>query len=660
MGISGRSWSLAFVVVSLFFQTCNANTKDDSPKCTSSCGNIHNISYPFRLKHDLKHCSSRFTLLCENNITILDQSAFGRFYVQAINYENQTIRVVDPGLFQNNNCSSIPQNRSPFLSGRAMYSYDLFSTPIFFLRCNNPVNSSMYVDTASCINTSAGTASSLASPDSPPNTYGYVKVGNMDLGDLNEGCSTEWMASAMLNSFNLYNSSYKYIHNALVYGFELHYTISEACEQWSTNAKCFPRSIKGFFQLVWELIRKFFAPGYTIYVGYKWLPSNSTDVRWALLFNVGLLFLAKFILGTPFVTLLLIKKWRTRHLSSYRTIEDFLHNGSNFVPIRYSFSEIKKMSNNFKNKLGEGGYGSVFKGVLRSSRFGAIKMMANSKSNGQDFVSEVATIGRIHHVNVVQLIGYCVEGSKRALVYDFMSNGSLDKYIFSNAETIPLSVKKMYEISLGVAQGIEYLHQGCEMQILHFDIKPHNILLDENFIPKVSDFGLAKLYSTDDSIVTLTAARGTMGYIAPELFYKNIGGVSYKADVYSFGMLLMEMASKRKNFKELAGHESQTYFPSWVYDQYEKGRDLEMGDATDEEKKIIKRMVVTALWCIQMNPSHRPSMRKVREMLEGDVELLQMPPNPFTCSEEIPLADVQNNIDPTCSNTQLTCTLSAR
>ncbi|KAM5550740.1 hypothetical protein ABKV19_027199 [Rosa sericea] len=218
----------------------------------------------------------------------------------------------------------------------------------------------------------------------------------------------------------------------------------------------------------------------------------------------------------------------------------------------------------------------------------------------------------------------------------------------------------MYEISLGVAQGIEYLHQGCEMQILHFDIKPHNILLDENFIPKVSDFGLAKLYSTDDSIVTLTAARGTMGYIAPELFYKNIGGVSYKADVYSFGMLLMEMASKRKNFKELAGHESQTYFPSWVYDQYEKGRDLEMGDATDEEKKIIKRMVVTALWCIQMNPSHRPSMRKVREMLEGDVELLQMPPNPFTCSEEIPLADVQNNIDPTCSNTQLTCTLSAR
>ncbi|THF99618.1 hypothetical protein TEA_004063 [Camellia sinensis var. sinensis] len=130
-----------------------------------------------------------------------------------------------------------------------------------------------------------------------------------------------------------------------------------------------------------------------------------------------------------------------------------------------------------------------------------------------------------------------IERSKRALIYDFMPNGSLEKYIFSQEGYIPLSCKQMYEISLGVARGIEYLHRGCDMQILHFDIKPHNILLDGNFTPKVSDFGLAKLYSTDDSIVNLTAARGTMGYMAPELFYKNIGGVSYKADVYSFGML---------------------------------------------------------------------------------------------------------------------------
>nr|XP_034896857.1 rust resistance kinase Lr10-like [Populus alba] len=109
----------------------------------------------------------------------------------------------------------------------------------------------------------------------------------------------------------------------------------------------------------------------------------------------------------------------------------------------------------------------------------------------------------------------------------------------------------MFDISLEIARGIDYLHQGCDMQILHFDIKPHNILLDEKFVPKILDFGLAKLYPTNNGIMALTAARGTMGYIAPELFYKNIGGVSYKADVYSFGMLLMDMIGRKKNLSEL-------------------------------------------------------------------------------------------------------------
>ncbi|GMP24813.1 hypothetical protein CsSME_00001958 [Camellia sinensis var. sinensis] len=218
------------------------------------------------------------------------------------------------------------------------------------------------------------------------------------------------------------------------------------------------------------------------------------------------------------------------------------------------------MTKGFMDKLGEGGYGSVYKGKLRSGTLVAVKMLSKPKADGQEFINEVATIGRIHHVNVVQLIGFCAERSKRALVYDFMPNGSLEKYIFYGKEKSSLSCKQMYEISLGVARGIDYLHRGCDMQILHFDIKPHNILLGENFTPKVSDFGLAKLYPTDDSIVPLTAARGTMGYMAPELFYKNIGGVSYKADVYSFGMLLMEIAGKRRNWNASA-NSSQIFFP---------------------------------------------------------------------------------------------------
>ena len=194
---------------------------------------------------------------------------------------------------------------------------------------------------------------------------------------------------------------------------------------------------------------------------------------------------------------------------------------------------------------------------------------------------------------MVQLVGFCVERSKRTLVYDFMSNGSLDKYVYFQEGNNALDFKRLHEISLGVARGIEYLHRGCNMQILHLDIKPHNILLDENFLPKVSDFGLARLCPLDTSIVSLTAARGTMGYIAPELFYRNIGGVSHKADVYSFGMLLMEMASRRKNLNAAAEHTSQIYFLSWVYDQIIEGNDLQMEDATtEEESKLRKKMII--------------------------------------------------------------------
>ena len=153
------------------------------------------------------------------------------------------------------------------------------------------------------------------------------------------------------------------------------------------------------------------------------------------------------------------------------------------------------MTHNFKNKLGQGGFGSVYKGRLRSGHIVAVKMLVMSKANGQDFINEVATIGRIHHVNVVRLIGFCIQGSKWALVYDFMPNGSLDKFVFlDRGNNIPLSWERLYKIALGVGRGIEYLHQGCDMQILHFDIKPHNILLYEDFTPKVSDFGLAKLH----------------------------------------------------------------------------------------------------------------------------------------------------------------------
>ena len=229
------------------------------------------------------------------------------------------------------------------------------------------------------------------------------------------------------------------------------------------------------------------------------------------------------------------------------------------------------------------------------------------------------------------------------------SDGSLDKYIFPKKEgNVSLSIEKMYEISLGVAHGIDYLHRGCDKQILHFDLKPHNILLDKNFILKVSYSGLSNSYPIDHSIVSLTAARGTRGYMAPELFYKNIGGVSYKADVYSFGMLLMEMAGRRRNLNVYVEHSSQIYFPSWAYDQFNEGKDIEMEDATETEEgnELLKKLIIVALWCIQLKPIDRSSMNKVVEMLEGNVDLLQMPPRPLLTPQEVPIEDQVNGKKP--------------
>ncbi|XP_050277869.1 LEAF RUST 10 DISEASE-RESISTANCE LOCUS RECEPTOR-LIKE PROTEIN KINASE-like 2.1 isoform X4 [Quercus robur] len=608
----------ALIAVVLVQETCSDTAEVNDHHCPpSSCGNIHNISYPFRLKSDPDICGdSRYELSCENNRSTVLYLFARKYHVQEINYNIYTIRVVDSGIWKDNYFSfpSYSLNRYNFTQDGSAYTtylrkttgYTELSRSVVLMSCEKPVNSLLYLDASTC---------NIDSGKDFKKRYRYVKVGRTNARDVEDSCKVEQMfLTSWPGNDDPINTSCTDVHNELVYGFEL---------SW-------PGRSQTLILIIFE----------------------SLMIQLAAI--IGLHFAAKILLGGPCVIAFFIYKWRRRHLSMCDAIENFLQSHNNLMPIRYSYSQTKKMTKCFKDKLGEGGYGSVYKGKLQSGHLVAIKMLSNkSKANGQEFINEVATIGRIHHENVVQLIGYCVEGRKRALIYEFMPNSSLDKYIFSQEGNISLSIEKTYNISLGVARGIEYLHRGCDMQILHFDIKPHNILLDENFTPKVSDFGLAKLYPIDDSIVSLTAARGTLGYIAPELFYKNIGGVSYKADVYSFGMLLLETASKRKNLNASAEHSSQIYFPTWVYGQFNEGNDIEMEDATEEEKKTVKKMIIVALWCIQMKPSDRPSMNKVVEMLEGEVECLQMPSKPFLLSSpKRPIGDVEDNLNSTSSSIQ--------
>ncbi|XP_042496016.1 LEAF RUST 10 DISEASE-RESISTANCE LOCUS RECEPTOR-LIKE PROTEIN KINASE-like 2.4 [Macadamia integrifolia] len=339
----------------------------------------------------------------------------------------------------------------------------------------------------------------------------------------------------------------------------------------------------------------------------------------------------------------------TRKLSSNgpmsftQNVEAFLRNYGSLAPKRYSYSDIKKITNSFKEKLGQGGYGGVFKGKLPDGRLVAVKVLNASKGNGEEFINEVASISSTSHVNIVTLLGFCFDGSKRALIYEFMSNGSLEKFIYNkkSMKTCPhFGWERLYQIAVGTAQGLEYLHRGCNTRILHFDIKPHNILLDEDFCPKISDFGLAKLCPRKGSIISMADARGTVGYIAPEVFSRNFGGVSHKSDVYSYGMMVLEMVGGRKNIDAEVDYISEIYFPHWIYKHIGQDKhlplDMIMGE---EEEGIAKKMVLVGLWCIQMNPTNRPSISKVVNMLEGTLESLPIPPKPVFSSPPRHLAD---------------------
>ena len=311
-------------------------------------------------------------------------------------------------------------------------------------------------------------------------------------------------------------------------------------------------------------------------------------------------------------------------------VKRFLEDYEALKPSRYSYADVKRITNQFKDKLGEGGYGIVYKGKLSDEVFVAVKILNSSQGNGEEFINEVATMGTIHHVNIVRLIGFCADGFKRALIYEYLPNESLEKFIFSKVDkNYSLSWKKLQEIAIGIAKGIEYLHQGCDQRILHFDIKPHNILLDHNFNPKISDFGLAKLCSKEQSAVSMTVARGTMGYIAPEVLSRNFGNVSHKSDVYSFGMLLLEMVGGRKNIDVSVESTSKVYFPEWIYNHLDVGEELYIRLEKEGDAQIAKKLAIVGLSCIQWHPIDRPSMKIVVQMLEGEGNKLTMPPNPF-------------------------------
>jgi hypothetical protein len=302
------------------------------------------------------------------------------------------------------------------------------------------------------------------------------------------------------------------------------------------------------------------------------------------------------------------------------------------LPTRFTHEEMEDMTNGFRVKIGAGGFGAVYKAQLPDGSLVAVKKIEGVGAQGRrEFCTEIAVIGNVHHVNLVRLRGFCAEGQRRLLVYEYMNRGSLDRSLFRPTGQTPLlEWKEWVDVAVGAARGLAYLHFGCDQRIIHCDVKPENILLADGGLVKMADFGLAKLLTPEQSGL-FTTMRGTRGYLAPE--WLTNAPITDRTDVYSFGMVLLELVSGRKNRSEGGGGNEASgspsngttgicssrcdYFPLAALEGYEAGRYAELADPRLEGRVLVKAVERV----VKVDPHLRPRMAVVVGMLEGTMEL---------------------------------------
>ncbi|WCJ34027.1 Concanavalin A-like lectin protein kinase family protein [Euphorbia peplus] len=324
-----------------------------------------------------------------------------------------------------------------------------------------------------------------------------------------------------------------------------------------------------------------------------------------------------------------LKRRRDRELLEdlYPSIEEAIR-GSSTAPREFKLKELNKATGNFnpKNMLGKGGFGTVYKGVIGNKELAVKKISEKSTQGKTEFIAEVITISNLRHRNLVKLLGWCYERQEFLLVYEYMPNGSLDRFVFANSESSEptLEWKTRRNIVVGAAQALDYLHNGCEDTVLHRDIKSSNIMLDSEFIAKLGDFGLARTMKLSDQTHHSTKEiAGTPGYMAPESILT--GRFTTETDVYAFGVLILEVACGRKP------NEADEYnygIVNWVWDFHKKGSIVNAADKRlcgDYDGLEMECFLVLGLGCCHPNPNERPSMKMVLQVLKGEVEPLIVP-----------------------------------
>ncbi|KFK44798.1 hypothetical protein AALP_AA1G304700 [Arabis alpina] len=291
----------------------------------------------------------------------------------------------------------------------------------------------------------------------------------------------------------------------------------------------------------------------------------------------------------------------------------------------FTWRQLQSATNNFDqaNKLGEGGFGSVFKGELSDGTIIAVKQLSSKSCQGnREFVNEIGMISGLNHTNLVKLYGCCVEKNQLLLVYEYMENNSLALALYGKSSP-KLDWAARQKICVGIARGLEFLHEGSMIRMVHRDIKTTNVLLDADLNAKISDFGLARLHEEEHTHIS-TKIAGTIGYMAPE--YALWGQLTEKADVYSFGVVAMEIVSGRSNTKQ-KGSADHVSLINWALTLQQTGDIMEIVDTTlegDFNSKESVRMIKVAFICTNSSPSLRPTMSEVMQMLEGEIEITQL------------------------------------
>ncbi|GKV23390.1 hypothetical protein SLEP1_g33125 [Rubroshorea leprosula] len=352
--------------------------------------------------------------------------------------------------------------------------------------------------------------------------------------------------------------------------------------------------------------------------------------------NVGVIL--AITLGATFIGFLISAVFLLQIKKNPKDVEEDYLGHISGTPTRFSYEELKIATNNFSNKLGEGGFGCVFQGTLPCGAQIAVKCLDGFGPVKKSFIAEVETIGSIHHFNLVRLVGFCAEKSRMLLVYEYMCNGSLDQWIFCRDKALALGWQCRRKIILEIANGLAYLHGGCRQKIIHLDIKPQNILLDESFNAKVSDFGLSKLVGREQSQI-VTTMRGTPGYMAPEWLNSVI---TEKVDVYSFGIVVLEILCGRKNV-DRSLPEEDAHLVSLFKRKVEDGQFLDLVDKYNEEMQSnaveVVEMMKVAAWCLQGEYAKRPSMSIIVKFLEGKMD----DENEYDFSNPPPPAEVETH-----------------